>query len=238
MVLLVWVMGTMFTFSQPVLAPPRAGGPKPAGKPAVHKPAGPAKHKPVAHKPRYIGPQHPKVHHNMSKPPKHLKRKPLYKHHLYHHPRYWHPYHVKVTGRPYTVWSTIGYPYYVGGTSYVIDGESGVSDESDSTASESSPGYPLADDGYIQMQELADLIHEWRTLNESPEVHERIQSADETDTGKTTVASIRTCNKEFDKTARTAMLLLTQGKSAESQIEIARTTLAKLAGLVESLPEV
>jgi hypothetical protein len=168
-------------------------------------------------------------------------------------PHYWHPRYV---ARPSpTVWRTIGYPYYVGGSDYVVvtpPAETGnetyevvpvpvpaeaPTDSTDprSAGAEGGTEENTTEGRYLEMQELADLIHEWRTMNESPLVHERIASGDELD--ENLLNRISRENQQFDLQTRAAMDDLARGSSAEPRLVAARQHLENLAELFESLPE-
>jgi len=133
--------------------------------------------------------------------------------------RYWLPYYRVKT--PVYVWQDLGYTYYVGGTDYVLPAET------DSEAAKR----------LKQIQELTDLVHEWRTINESSEVHERLPGPDAPAEARAVVANIRAENEEFDRVTRQAMLDLAEGRSAEIRLTSARSHLNKIIELVESLPE-
>lgn len=257
------VAGISLLWVQTAFAPPKpgggpkkpAGGPaKPAGRPA--KPAGkagprkaprgaPAKGKPSGPKAR--GPGGPGA-----KPPRGIVKPRARKgpHRRYvRGARYWRPYHVHRPATP-VVYTTLGYPYYVGGTSYVYvpsssSGQS-VSPPSEtvivSPGSESSEAFVSSadqvDDPYIQILELVELSHEWRTMNESPSVHERITSAQAAGEVSDVISSIRDYNLEFDKVTRDAMRKLSKGHSAALELASARDYLEELIELVDKLPEI
>jgi len=86
------------------------------------------------------------------------------------------------------------------------------------------------------MQELTDLVHEWRTLNESPAFHERLPGPDATEEARATMTQLREANQAFDRISRQAMQDLAAGRSAESRIAQASECLQKLMALAESLP--
>jgi hypothetical protein len=114
---------------------------------------------------------------------------------------------------------------------------SGDSDSSEDAKPVTSPGLNQADEKYEQLQELVEMIHEWRTINESPDVHERVAAANESPDNKDKVESLKSKNQEFDKITRLAMLKITRGQSVEIQLEAARDQLDELTDLAESLPE-
>ncbi|MBN1488826.1 MAG: hypothetical protein JXA69_02825 [Phycisphaerae bacterium] len=155
--------------------------------------------------------------------------------------RYWHPRYGKKP-LPET-WRTIGYPYYVGGTSYVVVEPTVVPsvsaervEASPSDATGTSP--PAAvDDRLGELQDLIDLVHEWRTMNESAGLHKRIQAAIEMKQAAETLASIKTENEAFDKATRAAMRGLAAGRSVADALQAANTHWEELTELVESLPE-
>ncbi|UCD28883.1 MAG: hypothetical protein JSV03_17705 [Planctomycetota bacterium] len=246
-------IGLVLAFSTTSLAPPKGGpkgGPK-SGPKAGPKKAGPKPGPKVGPKPGpKAGPKPagkkvhpgPKAGH---KPPKAKvkvrppikKVKPSRFTHLRRHRRYWHPKYYYLKGKPATTWSVIGYPYYVGGTSYVVTTPSEESVSSDESAPIYSAGQEYVDEKYQQLQELVELTHEWRTINESPEFHQRIMAANTSEETKHKVVAIKNKNRQFDKATRSAMLAITQGKSADSQLEKAGNHLDELIQLVESLPE-
>jgi len=241
----VLVVGVSLLWVQTAFAPPRPK--KPAGKPGPHKaPHGaPAKGRPAG----------PKAHppgRTEAKPPRVLaKRRPLKAPHRRYvrGPRYWHPYAAR-RPVPATVYSTIGYPYYVGGTNYVFmpsgDSSQSVSPPSETPilppAPETSEIPPSstgeADDAYTQILELTELIHEWRTMNESPVVHERLSSAQTAGEANDVISSIRDHNRQFDRVTREAMRELSRGRSAEAEMALAGEHLDKLIELVDALPEI
>lgn len=138
--------------------------------------------------------------------------------------RYWHSYH---RAKPKTwVWSHLGYRYYVGGSSYVVaptvDSDVEVSAE--------------VSERMVQMQELVELIHEWRGLNESQEVHQRLPEATTDEALAATIKSIQAENEAFDRVTREAMQRLSEGNSAEAELAAANGHMEKLAELVEALP--
>jgi len=225
-------VGLVFAFSAPAWAPPRRGGAKPGPKPGAKK-AGP---KPGVKKARPKAKAGPKAHRAKVKPSKRLKHARHKR--IRHKPRYWHRHLVK--GRPITTYGVVGYPYYVGGTSYIVGVPSSSGDSlesSEDTAPTISPGQSQVGDEYAQLQELIELIHEWRTINESPEVHERVSAANESAENRGKIESIKKTNQEFDKITRLAMRKVTQGQSVDPQLEAAGKQLDELIELVESLPE-
>ena len=134
--------------------------------------------------------------------------------------------------RPYDpkmvrVWPVIGYPYYVGGTSYVIS--SAQADTSDEFA----PGRddPQAAERYAQLQELVDLVCRWRMLNESSVVHQHIPS---TETSRTLEPWAQR-NASFDRATRAAMAQLSSGQSAADSLRQAHEDLAQLETLLAGL---
>ncbi|MHC4445678.1 MAG: hypothetical protein ACYTF1_01105 [Planctomycetota bacterium] len=214
-------IGLVVAFTAPAWAPPK-GGPKPKVGPKKARHAIKPGHKPPKHR---VKPG-PKI------KAKHTVHKLLRK-----YPRYWHRFRIK--GRPITTYRVIGYPYYIGGTSYTITAHFSSEDTgtSEDAATVTSPTQSRAGDNYAKLQELVEMIHEWRTINESPEVHQRVASANQSQDNKNKVESIKNKNREFDKITRLAMLKISQGKEAQAQIEAARNQLNQLIELVESLPE-
>jgi len=138
---------------------------------------------------------------------------------------YWHT----RTTRP-AVYTNLGYGYYVGGTSYVT--------QPTATTTVGTPLTGAVGDRYKQIQELVDMVHEWRSMNESSEVHKRLPTSDVPMETATTLRSIRTENGQFDKVSREAMRELAAGRSAKTQIASAQAHLDTLTKLLTSLPEV
>ena len=87
-----------------------------------------------------------------------------------------------------------------------------------------------------QIQELIILVYEWRTLNESPEIHNRLGASDKQQDVSIIVENIQAANGRFDNMTREAMGQLAEGKSALKEIEMSRAYLERLVELVESLP--
>jgi len=204
--------------------------PRPAGKPKGPKPGGPrAKPGPrpptgARKPPRTVRPGHPKYRKRV-----HWRAKR----------RYWHPRYV-ATGTRY-VYTSTGYPYYVGGTSYtVIQPPVGVevSDERPVVAQEQVE-VSEGDVAYCQMLELTEMIHEWRTLNESPEFQERIppDHVNPPPQIKRLVEKVKDLNSRFDQLSRQAIKDLVAGKDAERELEQAKSTLEDLIEAAEELPE-
>ena len=153
-------------------------------------------------------------------------------------PHYWWPYYSGAT--PVVAYRSLGYPYYVGGTSYVTvreettttttaDGSSVVAGYRPSTQ----PAESEQGTSYLQVLQLAELVHAWRTMNESPRVHERIAAAG---TPAETVEKIKAENAAFDTDTRVAARLLSQGGSADAALVSASNHLETLNKLMESLP--
>jgi hypothetical protein len=216
-------LGAALIFPSLALAPP-PHGPGPNGPPA-------GKPHPVANghprPPTRLGHPHPGA---QPKPPVH------YVAGLH----YWRPLNDP-TPRIW-VWGDIGYSYYVGGTPYVVSAPPAVTVVSttqtepvESSSQESLEGG--TGDRYTQMQELTELVHEWRTMNESPSMHERIPPPGASSEARAIVASIKEENQRFDEAARTAMRNLAAGRSAASEVASARSHIERLIKLVDSLPE-
>jgi hypothetical protein len=125
------------------------------------------------------------------------------------------------------VWPVIGYPYYAGGTSYVA--APWQADTSDEPAV--SQDDPQTAERYKQLQELVDLVCQWRMLNESSVAHQRIAP---TETGLT-LQQWAQLNASFDRTTRAAMTQLASGKSAAEPLRQAREHLAQLETLIAGL---
>lgn len=141
------------------------------------------------------------------------------------------------------VWHKLGYPYHIGGTNYVITppsaGTEGRSDESTATVLPRSVFVDIDADAaetYAQIQELIELVHEWRTMNESPSLHERLGSWRESPGSHPLLAAIREKNQAFDEATRAAMVKLARRESAASEVQSAREHLETLIEQVDSLP--
>lgn len=217
------VIGTGLIFSYSALAPPARGAP--AKKPVKRPAARPAAPKPGP-------PKRPQA--KVKRPP----HRPKHKRYVRRY-RYWHPHYRLRT--PKKIWTDIGYRYYVGGTAYVTlppaarvvvpveAAQPVVTTEEDATEAETL-------DTYVQIQELVELIHEWRTMNESPSLHQRLPAADASAAQRSVLGEINERNRAFDEQTRMAMRKLAGGASAELELESARGHLEKLIDLVESLP--
>jgi len=247
----VLALGVSLLWVQTAFAPPKpAGGPKkPAAGPA-HKAGqpGPGPKKPPhgapgnVHRPGGPG----------AKPPLGKARPTPRKYPHRHYVRrlnYWQPFSVRRPSAP-AVYTSLGYPYYVGGTNYVFapSGDSGQSDtpsgetvilppSSESSEAMVSVEGPV-DDPYVQMLELIDMTHEWRTMNESPAVHERLSSAQASGEAGDVISSIHDDNLQFDQLTRDAMRKLSGGHSAAMELSSARDYLEELIELMDKLPEV
>jgi len=129
---------------------------------------------------------------------------------------FWHPY-ARLQPAP-RVWAALGYTYYAGGTDYVT-----------AAGEETGVGARLG-----QIQSLVDMVHEWRMINESPDVHKRVTE----DEGlRAVLASIRAANQEFDQATRQAMAELVEARDAATQLATARAALERITEAVERLPE-
>lgn len=211
------VASLLFTFiilmSESLWAPPPRPGPrKPPRKPA--KPPA-ARAKPL---PRRV------------KPPR-FKPRPVPRARYVRQRRYWYPRYVYPPKRARWVWRSLGYRYYLGGSKYVVT--------DDTTA----PEVDLKNDEnaierYGQIQELFELIYEWRTLNESPELHKRLPEENAATEKLTTVKKIRILNQQFDQVTRQGMAEFALGNSANEELKLAKKHLTILTELVESLPGV
>jgi hypothetical protein len=161
--------------------------------------------------------------------------------HLVGQPEYWHPYYRHRPQWQIYAWNVVGYPYYPGGTNYVVQPTRRTIPESvpqvDKTVR---PIRGLSkrkvSDRYVQLQEITDIIHEWRTLNESVEVHERVRMAMETSVHQPLVDSIKKTNKEFDQATRNAMYKLSSGRKADQELAEASRRLNQLQQMVKKLP--
>lgn len=167
---------------------------------------------------------------------KYKPRKPLYARGKKY---YWQP--TYVYGGARKVYPVTGYPYYVGGTSYTVIESSSAQEGSQSQAtSPSVPVDPESSEGtrLMQMFELTDLIHHWRSMNESEEFQKRAAAAEKSDSAETKqlMSHIKQGNQRFDAQSREAMTKLAQGEDAEAEIELAGQTLEKLFEKAEALP--
>ncbi len=209
--------------SNVALAPP-PGGPKPGPRPKPPKPA-----------PRAAGPKRPGPKPRPARPTPRLPKAPRKLHRRAW--RYWHPRYVGPRIKP--VWQHTGYKYYIGGTGYVVVPQPGASEtEVAALSGEPSESDVQIGERLVQLQQLTELIHEWRTLNESPAFHERVRTAEATasDETKATLNSIRHDNRDFDSTVRAAMQQLVKGESAEKHVDDARDALERLMDLADKLP--
>ena len=138
-----------------------------------------------------------------------------------HSHRYWHPLH-NVESRP-KLWLTLGYAYHPGGTPYVRE-----PDRPAVSVNVNIGGHADADHYdhtiYTELQELTQLVYEWRMFNESPALHAHIGDDD----GPWAVVSIRAGNQEFDVAVRAAMRRLAAGHSARVHLAHARSHLEQL----------
>jgi len=230
----VGVMAGGLLLSQALSAPPGPAGAKPPPK----KPTAAPKAKPTSPRP-------PQRRSGVRPPAKASPRPARY----VRKPHYWQPRFA--VAPPTKTWTTIGYPFYVGGSSYVItppstvieapakqtllppEGSTTPPPPEDSAASADDEVY---DEMYAQILELTDLVHEWRTLNESPALHERLSLLSESDSGPRTLASIQRANQRFDEYARAAAYQLALGESADDELDDAARQLDKLSDLADALP--
>jgi len=168
------------------------------------------------------------------------RHKPLWAHRrrVIRRARYWHPYYG--ARYPRWVWPYLGYKYYVGGTDYVIVKEpTVVTETAGQTVQTVTPG-PTdvgSEQRYCQIQELVDLVHQWRTMNESAALHRRLPRENAPQEVLTIISAIKERNQLFDRATRSAMRELAEGRSAQADLDAARKYLAELVELVESLPE-
>jgi len=142
------------------------------------------------------------------------------------HPARWawyRPYEPKMV----RVWPVIRYPYYAGGASYVA--APWRADTSDDPAV--SQDDPQVAERYAQLQELVELVCQWRMLNESSVVHQRIAPTE----AAQTLRQWAQLNASFDRTTRAAMTQLVLGKSAAEPLRQAREHLAQLETLIVGL---
>jgi len=226
-VFLMAAIGIGLAWPQAVSAPPGPGAPKPPPKAA---PAGGPKRAAPKPPPKHPGPKPPSA-----------ARPDLKVLHDLNRPHYWHSYYR--VGPPKTVWTSIGYPYYAGSNSYVIAppsaDEQGPSDQStivSPAVTAAAPEDPASADRYVQIQELTDLVHAWRTMNESPALHERISSSAGSGAGEPAFVAFRSGNQKFDEQTRAAMSRLAQGESAQRELELAAAELQKLIERADALP--
>lgn len=154
-----------------------------------------------------------------------------------HRNYYWYPYSANTPQA--RVWDGIGYRYYFGGTDYVITPTASTVKRSEvhKAVCEDTTGSP--EDRLVQLEALTDLIHGWRTMNESPEFHARISGTqNQPEKIRQILANIKEENQKFDESSRAAMRDLAAGKSAAINLQIVQKHLATLTGLADSLPEV
>lgn len=154
--------------------------------------------------------------------------------------RYWHP------GYKYRyntwVWKTTGYRYYPEGDRYVVFERPPIvlkegGDASTESAQAAAPDSNIAR-RYAHIQELTELVHEWRTLNESPSMHDRMSQAKSLTYASTIpiMGNFKGINEEFDRVTRAAMYELAEGRPADAHVEKARHILNDLTKLAEALP--
>ncbi len=190
-------------------------------RPRAPKPPAALPGKPNRPPPRKVRPARPPI------KPKQPGRGPAYRPpSAAHRPllRGWYrPYGPKMV----RVWPVIGYPYHAGGTSYVVS--SWQADTSDELA----PGQddPQAAERYAELQELVDLVCQWRMLNESSVVHQRVPPT-ETDQ---TLQQWAQLNASFDRATRAAMAQLASAQSAAEPLRQAREHLGQLETLIAGL---
>jgi hypothetical protein len=125
------------------------------------------------------------------------------------------------------IWPAIGYPYYRGGTDYVFVPSSRASDGLTTATA----------DRYEQILQLVDLVSQWRMLNESPAVQERLPDAelDNRDSAGDLIGKCKAANSRFDTTTREAMRNLAAGGSASELIDKAAKQLWELQHLLSEL---
>ena len=201
----------------------------PPPRPRPHRPAPRKTAKPPTIRTKSAKPLPPRV-------------KPAPKARYVRHKRYWHPRYKYTPKRSSWVWRNLGYRYYLGGTKYVVvpnaNTETVVIDNTTTTP----PAVDLKNDEkaiekYEQIQELFELIYEWRTLNESPDLHKRLPEENATAEQLTTLEKIQTLNQQFDQVSRQAMADIALGNSVDDELESANNHLTALIESVESLPE-
>lgn len=203
-------------------APERRGG-GPAPKPAPKAgPPGPRADRPVG--PKVAKPLPPGV------------RKPLPPGAYVRQPHYWLPYYKP--GYPARIGTAIGYPYYVGGTSYVVAAPTGAAGETESAQPPpTTESAGATDERYQQLLELTDLIHDWRAMNESSTLHDRLPGDDAPDGARRFVSRIRKANERFDAASRSALWALSNGQPAADKVQETRDAWKEIVALVDTLPE-
>ncbi len=208
-------------------APPGArprprGGPKPSGKAPKARPAHPGR-------PPVKGRAHPPKHRGKYHKPHYYRGKH----------RYWHPVYTTtvVPKRTYTV---LGYPYYVGGTNYTTVVEVPAAEAQTVVTPAPEAQSSLSDESvrYSQVLELTEMVHEWRTMNESPEFQARVAAAEAAGSAESRqrISDIKAQNQRFDRWSREAMQTLVAGKDADGQVAQARKALERLTEIAEALP--
>lgn len=127
------------------------------------------------------------------------------------------------------VWPLIGYRYYAGGSDYTVV----------TTQPNQSSANPSANQRYRQMLELVELICQWRMLNESPAVQNRIpeEGSPGWQDAQTLLSEWKRYNSEFDRLSRLGLRELAAGRAIDELIEQARQQLDRLTKLVEKLPK-
>jgi hypothetical protein len=146
---------------------------------------------------------------------------------------YWSPSYLATA--PTYVWPVTGYPYYIGGTSYTVVSEPAQGAPVVSAAGDSTGN---SDVSYSQLLEFVAMVHEWRTLNESPRVQERLPAdpAAVPDSVAAVLAQVKKYNQEFDTVSRTGMQKISSGQTAEAELNRSRAALDSLIRSVEKLP--
>ncbi|HUW82931.1 MAG TPA: hypothetical protein VMZ31_09050 [Phycisphaerae bacterium] len=194
---------------------------RPPARPRAPKPPAALPSKPNRPPSPKVQPARPPVKPNRPDPgPAHRPPSAAYRHLRW---AWYRPYDPKMV----RVWPVIRYPYYAGGASYVAaPWRADTSDELGASQDD-----PQAAERYAQLQELVDLVCQWRMLNESSAVHQRIPS---TEAGGT-LQQWAQLNASFDQTTRAAMTRLASGKSAGEPLSQAREHLAQLETLIAGL---
>ncbi|MBN2377580.1 MAG: hypothetical protein JXD22_14365 [Sedimentisphaerales bacterium] len=220
------IASVLFTFgillTQTLWAPPPRPRPRRSAPPRIAKPA---KIRPKAAKPLPA------------------RVKPATKARYVRHRHYWHPRYKYTPKRTNWIWKNLGYRYYLGGTEYVVVPDTKTETVVIDNTTTTPPAVDLKNDEkaierYEQIQELFELIYEWRTLNESPDLHNRLPEENATPEQLTTLEKIQTLNQQFDQVSRQAMAEIALGNPADNQLESANKHLTTLIESVESLPEI
>ncbi len=222
----------------PARRPPARRGPRPNGaKPPAGGPKRPAGAvRPRAGTPPRNGrPAPPKARHDVRANGKVARYHRSVNWRATHH--YWHP--VRVPTQTQYVYSTVGYPYYVGGTNYTVVVPETTGSTYSGTTVKTETESAGASGRYSQMLEVTEMIHEWRTLNESAQFQARLPAKGDEVTPEVQrlVQKIKRLNQQFDEQSRKAMEKLAASQDADRETRRSADALTSLMEAAEALPE-